>query len=207
MRFKSFFLVRSFSSQSKVNQTSSDILGTLTSPSVVARRRAASFLRRGKRETRESHLRSLWLPSSKQIFSPKLDLDPFFSSLRSGQTSKVAVLSSPSFGSFANRSSSLRSFALAATPFVTLRTRRQSRSASKRPAIKIGHLSSRHGLRKALVSLTNSLQTSGAASQPFVNRLRRQLEPFNAQNPTTLPSRQETRDAVHRQALQALPGT
>jgi hypothetical protein len=181
-------------------------VSSLIAPSSITRRRAASFLRRGKRETREGHLRSLWLNSSKRLPNSKLETDSFFSSLRSGVDAKLVVQSSSSTPLSVNRSVSLRAFALAATPFVSLRTRRQARSASKRPIVKIGHLSSRLGLRKALVSLTNSLQTSGAASQPFVSRLRRQLEPFSSIT-TTAPVRQDTRDTIHRQAFQALPAT
>ena len=110
----------------------------------------------------------------------------------------------------------LQNFALTATPFVALRTRRRG----TRQVVKVTFLPQSRGQRKALIALAGTLASTGAASAPFSVRLRRQLEGLvrpdgrvraAAQTGVTNASAgavgvlRDRRDEIHRQALRAIP--
>ena len=163
----------------------------------LANRRVTSFVRRGKRERIEGRFRSLWRRS------PVASTN----AAKSSQSAKPGALSG---------SALLQNFALAATPFVALRTRRRG----ARQTVKVTFLPQARGQRKALIALAGTISTGGAVAAPFGIRLRRQLEGLvrtetrSRANPTGGASPvsgagvlRERRDEIHRQALRAIPNT
>jgi len=153
----------------------------------LAHRRVTSFVRRGKRERIEGLFRSRW---GRKVTKLK------------DTTQKSAQLSG---------SELLQNFALAATPFVALRTRRRG----TRQNVKVTFLPQERGQRKTLIALASTRTNVGAASSPFNRRLRRQLENLvrpEARNRSSTASTtvggnsvRERRDEIHRQALRAIP--
>ena len=158
----------------------------------LAHRIVTSFTRRGKRERMEGLFRTLWIRNP----------------TNPDQGGKGSVVKAPLSGSVL-----LQNFALAATPFVALRTRRRG----SRQTTKVTFLAHERGQRKALTALVKTRATSGVASAPFGVRLRRQLEGLvrsdgrlRAQSGSSAATGssaalRDRRDEIHRQALRALP--
>ena len=153
----------------------------------LAHRRVTSFVRRGKRERIEGLFRSRW--GRKAVKAKET-------------TQKATQLSG---------SALLQNFALTATPFVALRTRRRG----TRQNVKVTFLPQERGQRKALIALASTRSNTGATSSPFNRRLRRQLEGLvrvetrNRSSAVTSTSAnnsvRERRDEIHRQALRTIP--
>ncbi len=120
------------------------------SPIRTATRRLTYFFRRGNKEGMENQLRNLF--ERRAIADVK------------EKKSATRLTSSDLF----------QAFFLSATPFIGLKTRRRRRG--KRLIIKLGPLERNRGERRSFIALSNILQTSGAVSKPFVDRLERELE-------------------------------
>ena len=118
------------------------------SPIRTATRRLTYFFRRGNKEGRESRLRQLF--------------------------QRRAVAKQSVSGTNLTSSDLFQSFFISATPFIGLKTRRRRRG--KRVIVKLAPLERDRGERRSFIALSNTLQISGAASKPFVDRLERELE-------------------------------
>lgn len=102
------------------------------------------------------------------------------------------------------------SFFQAATPFISLKRRRQRRG--KQIISKLFPLDRARSERKSYGAFAARLHTSGRASKPFVYRLESELESLssvagsrNATSGGVSSTVREKRDQVHRTAFQSRP--
>jgi hypothetical protein len=139
-----------------------------------------SLTTEGKKGKIESLVRSLWRKNTKTS-NKDVELSPV--------TKQIKI------------------FALNATPFVGLQTRRRG----KRPVVKIITIPRKRGERKAITSLKKNIQEVGAVSQPFSTRIQRQLQSLSSTNSTksrvsgTSFNTRESRDELHRLAFSSIP--
>ncbi len=120
------------------------------SPIRTATRRLTYFFRRGNKEGMENQLRNLF--ERRAIAAEKK------------KKGAIRLTSTDLF----------QAFFLSATPFIGLKTRRRRRG--KRLIVKLAPLERNRGERSSFVALSNILQTAGAVSKPFSDRLERELE-------------------------------
>ena len=152
------------------------------SPIRTATRRLTYFFRCGNKENMEGLLRQLFY--------------------RRAIISKKAL----KIGAGSTSSDLFQAFFLAATPFIGLKTRRRRRG--KRLIVKLSPLERNRGERSSFVALSNTLQTSGAVSKSFVDRLERELETLSNKTSSDIKhvsSLQEKRDEVHKLAYSSRP--
>ena len=165
-------------------------------PATISRassRRLSHFCRRGKKETREAHIRTLVRERERGIKTST-------SRLPEGHFDENSKIAS---------SNLFEPFFKVATPFIGLKTRRKRRG--NRVIHKLMPLDRSRSERKPFVALAAIMRTSGKTAKPFYRRLGQQLEKlYNSSvarraNAREVSPLQEKRDEVHRTAFDARP--